>query len=75
MMSIRLSKNLETRLSALSERTQRSKSFFVKKALEKFLEEEEEYQVAIEAYEVYLRSGKKSSSFEDVMKKHGLEND
>ncbi len=75
MMSIRLSKNMETRLSALSERTQRSKSFFVKKALEKFLEEEEEYQVAIEAYEVYLRSGKKSSSFEDVMKKHGLEND
>ena len=75
MMSIRLSKNLETRLSALSERTQRSKSFFVKKALEKFLEDEEEYQVAIEAYEVYLRSGKKSSSFEDVMKKHGLEND
>ena len=75
MMSIRLSKNLETRLSALSERTQRSKSFFVKKALEKFLEDEEEYQVAIEAYEVYLRSGKKSSSFEDIMKKHGLEND
>ncbi|NBT85998.1 MAG: ribbon-helix-helix protein, CopG family [Alphaproteobacteria bacterium] len=75
MLSIRLSKDLEGRLSALSERTHRSKSFFVKKALEKFLEDEEEYQIAMEAYEAYLRSGKKSSSFEDVMKKNGLRND
>ena len=75
MTSVRLSKNLEERLNLLSERTQRSKSFYVKKALEKFLEDEEEYQAALEAYDAYLRSGKKSSSFEDVMKKHGLDHD
>ncbi|MBY0281583.1 MAG: TraY domain-containing protein [Alphaproteobacteria bacterium] len=75
MLSIRLSKDLENRLSALSDRTHRSKSFFVKKALEKFLEDEEEYQIALKAYEDYLRSGKKSTSFEEVMKKNGLDND
>ncbi len=75
MTSIRLSKNLEERLNLLSAKTQRSKSFYIKKALEKFLEDEEEYQVALEAYDAYLRSGKKSTSFEEVMKKNGLDHD
>ena len=43
-----------------------------KKALEKFLDEEEEKAIAAKAYESYLKSGKKVHSFEDVMKENGL---
>eukprot|EP01037_Dinobryon_pediforme_P018522 gene18522-18804_t len=66
---------LEDRLSSLALRTHRSKSFYVKEALEKYLEDEEEHQIALEAYEDYLKSGKKTYSFEEVMNENGLTDD
>ncbi len=75
MFSLRLSDSVEKRLNNLSERTNRSKSYYVKKALTKFLEEEEERLLILEAYDDYLRSGKKTIPFEEVMKKAGLDNE
>jgi RHH-type rel operon transcriptional repressor/antitoxin RelB len=68
MLAVRLPKGLEDRLNSLALRTHRSKSFYVKEALEKYLEDEEEHQIALEAYEDYLKSRKKTYSFEEVMK-------
>lgn len=75
MLAVRLPKGLEDRLSSLALRTHRSKSFYVKEALEKYLEDEEEHQIALEAYEDYLKSGKKTYSFEEVMNENGLTDD
>jgi len=72
MFSIRLSKDLESRLDALATRTNRAKAFYVKKALSKFLEEQEEIEWATAAYQEFLESGKKTVSFEEVMRENGL---
>ena len=72
MLAVRLPKNIEERLERLAKLADRSKSYFVKKALEKFLEEEEEKQIALQAYEDYLKSGKKVHRFEDILKENDL---
>jgi RHH-type rel operon transcriptional repressor/antitoxin RelB len=72
MLAVRISKELEARLSRLAQSADRSKSYYVKKALEKYLEEEEERQIAQKAYEAYVKSGKKTYSFEEVMERNGL---
>jgi RHH-type rel operon transcriptional repressor/antitoxin RelB len=72
MLAVRISKELEARLDRLAQSADRSKSYYVKKALEKFLEEEEERQIAIKAYESFVKSGKRVHSFEEVMKENGL---
>jgi RHH-type rel operon transcriptional repressor/antitoxin RelB len=72
MLAVRISKELEARLERLAQSEERSKSYYVKKALEKFLEEEEERQIAIKAYESFVKSGKRVHSFEEVMKENGL---
>lgn len=73
MFSIRLTKELDARLDALSSRTNRAKAYYVKKALTKFLEEQEEIEWAAAAYKEYLESGKKTIPWEDVKKEHGLD--
>jgi RHH-type rel operon transcriptional repressor/antitoxin RelB len=73
MLAVRLPEDLESRLTALSEKTNRSKSFYVKKALEHLLEEEEDYVDALASYEEYLRSGKKGFSLEQMKQRHGVE--
>ncbi len=72
MLAVRLSKDLEERLSVLARKTNRSKSFYVKEALEKYLEDEEDHVMALQAYEDYLKSGNKTTSFEEVMAENGL---
>jgi len=72
MLAVRLPQDLETRLTALSEKTQRSKSFYIKKALERLLEEEEDYADALASYEEYLRSGKKGFSLEEMKQRYEL---
>jgi RHH-type rel operon transcriptional repressor/antitoxin RelB len=73
MLAVRLSKTLEERLNHLSSKTHRSKSFYVKKALEKFLKEEEDYLEALASYEDYLRSGKEGYTLEEMKKRYGIE--
>ena len=60
MLSIRLSKETESRLSDLSARTHRSKSFYAKEAIERFLNDDENFYELICSYEESLRKkGKK----------------
>jgi len=47
MLAVRLPEQLENRLSQLSEETHRSKSYYVKRALEEFLSDREEHLLAI----------------------------
>ena len=66
MLSVRISQDLEDRLTRLSKKNQRSKGFYVRKALETLLEEEEDYSDALASYEEYLRSGRKGASLEEL---------
>ena len=72
MLAVRISKELEARLERLATHADRSKSYCVKKALEKYLEAEEERIVGEKAYEAYLKSDKNTTSFEEVMERNGL---
>lgn len=47
MFAVRLPENLEQRLQKLALDTERSKSFYVRKAIEAYLEDQEDYQRAI----------------------------
>lgn len=47
MVAIRLSKELEERLERFANKTNRSKSYYVRKALEKYLEDREDYLLAV----------------------------
>jgi RHH-type rel operon transcriptional repressor/antitoxin RelB len=70
MLTVRLPKEMDTRLSALSDRTNRAKSFYVKKALKKFLDDEAENEWAAAAYKDFLDSGQKIIFHEDFLKKY-----
>jgi RHH-type rel operon transcriptional repressor/antitoxin RelB len=72
MLAVRLPEELEKRLVHLCKSTNRPKSFYMRQALEQFLDEEEEKQIALSAYEDYLNSGKKTVSVNEVLIKAGL---
>lgn len=46
MLAVRLPEDIEARLQALAERTGRSKSFYVRAALEEYLDDLEDYFLA-----------------------------
>lgn len=72
MLAVGLAKNLEDLLSKLSLKTNRTKSFYVKKALEKTLEEED-YADTLASYEDFLRSGQKGISLDEMKKWYSSE--
>lgn len=47
MLAVRLPEKLEHKLDNLAEQTGRSKSFYVRKAIEEFLEDHEDYLIAL----------------------------
>ena len=47
-IAIRLPEELESKLSALAKRTKRSKSFYVREAVESYLEDVEDYYIGME---------------------------
>ncbi len=51
MLSVRLPADMEKRLSRLSKRTGRPKAYYAKKAIGEFLEEQEDYLIAISRLE------------------------
>lgn len=63
---------MEQKLSQLAKETHRTKSYYIKRAVEEFLEDQEDYLLAVASYEEYLQSGKKSVSLEELEKKLGL---
>ena len=69
MLSLRLSPKLEARLNRLAKRTGRTKAYYAKKAIEEFLEEQEDYFIALSRLEEKLPG----IPLEEVVKKLGLE--
>lgn len=50
-IAIRLSEELESKLSALAKRTKRSKSFYVREAIECYLEDVNDYYIGLDILE------------------------
>ena len=73
MLTVRLPEEMETRLTVLAEVTKRPKSFYVREALERCLEDIEDVYLADAAYERFLASGGKAIPLEEVMREHGLD--
>jgi predicted transcriptional regulator len=66
MLGVRLDEQLENRLSALADKTQRSKSFLAKEALIRYIEEEErkqrENELTMARWEEYQETGETVSN-------------
>ena len=69
MLTVRLTPTLEKRLARLSKRTGRAKSYYVKHALAEFLDEQEDYLVAMSR----LQDDFESIPLKDVVKRLGLD--
>ena len=67
--------NLFEMYSTKPKRTKYIILFYVKKAIQKFLEEEEEHEWAAAAYKDFLVSGEKTISHEEFLKRHSHLND
>lgn len=70
MISVRLSEKMEHRLSELSEKTHRSKSYYVERALQTFLDDQEDYLLALSRLEekspnISLKEAKKQLGLSD----------
>jgi RHH-type rel operon transcriptional repressor/antitoxin RelB len=72
---LRLPEQIEQRLNHLAHETRRSKSFYIREAIQEYLEEHEDYLLAAASYEDYLKSGKKGISLEELKKKYRLDDD
>ncbi len=70
MLSVRLPDKVERRLAELADKTNRSRSYYVEHALEKFLDEYEDYLLALARLEekgpnISLEDAKKQLGFLD----------
>jgi RHH-type rel operon transcriptional repressor/antitoxin RelB len=72
MLTVRLPENLEKRLNALAAATKRPKSYYVREALEKALDDLEDAYMAEAAYERFINSGQPSKSIDQVERDLGL---
>ena len=70
MLAVRLPENLEQRLSDLAEQTHRSKSYYVKQAIQTFLNDNEDRLLAL----VRLEEKNPRISLEEMERRLGLEN-
>ena len=69
MLAVRLDAETETRLTHLSRATGRSKSYYVKQAIDAFLEDREDYLLAV----AVLERNEPRKSLAEVRKELGLE--
>lgn len=69
MLAVRLDMETETRLATLSRETGRSKSYYVKQAIDAFLEDREDYLLAVSV----LERNEPRKSLSEVRKELGLE--
>jgi len=68
MLALRLPKELEERLETLARRTGRTKSYYAKQAILEFLDEEEDYLVAL----ARLEKERPAIPIEEVERRLGL---
>ncbi|MFZ0929387.1 MAG: DUF6290 family protein [Syntrophobacteraceae bacterium] len=70
--TVRLPEQLTARLATLARATKRTKSYFIREALERSIEDLEDAYLAETAYEEFLKSGEDSIPLEEVERKFGL---
>jgi len=63
VLSLRIPKTLNDKLEAITKKTDRAKSYLVRKALEEYLEDLEDYLIA---FERYTREDKEYLTTEEV---------
>jgi len=73
MLTIRLPAELENRLNVLADTTKRPKSFYVREALERSLEDIEDVYLAEAAVERFRASGEKAIPLEELERRLELE--
>ena len=69
MITIQLPELMEQRLSQFAKETHRSKSDYVKQAIEEFLEEKEDYLIALTRMKRIESGEDKAIPFEELVKK------
>lgn len=69
MLTVRLPRKLEARLNRFAKRTGRAKSFYAKKAIREFLDEQEDYLIAVSR----LEENRPPIPLEEVVRKLGLD--
>jgi RHH-type rel operon transcriptional repressor/antitoxin RelB len=71
-MSVRVPGEIKTRLDALSERTGRSGAFYIRRALEEYLEDLEDVYAADEAHKAWEAEGFPTRSWDEMKADLGL---
>jgi RHH-type rel operon transcriptional repressor/antitoxin RelB len=71
--TIRIPKEIETRLTHLAEQTGRTKSFYIKEALLEHISDLEDIYIAEKRLEDIRAGRTKTVSLQEVMKEHGLD--
>ena len=69
MLAVRLDSTVESRLTKLAHETGRSKSYYVKQAIENFLDDREDYLLAL----AVLEKGEPRITLTEVRKELGLD--
>ena len=69
MLGVRLDKDTEERLDILCQKTGRTKSYYAKKAIKEFIEDREDYLLAV----ARLEEGNPRIPFDQVRKELGLD--
>ncbi|MBI5816357.1 MAG: ribbon-helix-helix protein, CopG family [Nitrospinae bacterium] len=69
MLSVRLDPETEERLAKLADKTGRSRSYYVKRAVREFLDDREDYLAGI----AVLERNEPTKSLEEIRKELGLE--
>ena len=71
MLAVRLDEATERRLAVLAAETGRSKTFYVREAIERYLEDMEDVYLAERSLE-RVRAGEKTYSLAEIKARHGL---
>lgn len=74
-ISLRLPEDLERRLNNLAKETHRTKTFYLQRALENFLEDREDYLLALAVKERISSGKEKLYTLEEVEKELGLKDE
>jgi len=74
MLSVRLQDDFEDRLKNLSEKTNRTKAFYVKELFSRHFDELEDIYLAESALEEFKQSGEKAISLNKMRTALGLDN-
>jgi RHH-type rel operon transcriptional repressor/antitoxin RelB len=71
-ISVKIPKDLDKILALVAKKEDRSKSAVIRRALQEYLEDQEDLQIGLEALAKYKANPEATITLEELMKKHGL---